>query len=196
MEKLEGSTLVRPHTGRARDYLSLVTIIIILFIFCSNVKEKSFRFYSRGKITVKGLGERLTYFVEPPNANADMALLGKGEKSLLRKPSSSDDAVSFTEFSSIVKLPPISGPNSPEHLNSSPFVEDDKNRSGDPTEVKMVKPHLPITKEKEEASKNTTTKPSSSRSHIHSSGSITISPQNCGVQVADDIIIFTVCLFN
>ena len=44
-------------------------IIIILSLFHSELKGSPYIFYSRGYINIKGLGDRQTYFVEPPSSN-------------------------------------------------------------------------------------------------------------------------------
>lgn len=46
----------------------MITIIII-FLFRSELKGSPYIFYSRGYIHIKGLGDRQTYFVEPPSSN-------------------------------------------------------------------------------------------------------------------------------
>ena len=40
-----------------------------LFLFHSELKGSPYVFYSRGHINIKGLGDRQTYFVEPPSSN-------------------------------------------------------------------------------------------------------------------------------
>ena len=42
---------------------------MIFFLFYSELKGSPYIFYSRGYINIKGLGDRQTYFVEPPSSN-------------------------------------------------------------------------------------------------------------------------------
>ncbi len=46
-----------------------MTIICYPFLFYSELKGSPYIFYSRGYINIKGLGDRQTYFVEPPSSN-------------------------------------------------------------------------------------------------------------------------------
>ena len=43
--------------------------MILSFFFYSELKGSPYIFYSRGYINIKGLGDRQTYFVEPPSSN-------------------------------------------------------------------------------------------------------------------------------
>ena len=67
------------NTIRIRKYnntlFSVLHDVNELFLsFSSLMKGSPYVFYSRGKITIKGLGQRQTYFVEPPSSTVNSHL--------------------------------------------------------------------------------------------------------------------------
>ena len=110
------------------------TAIHMAHILCSHLEGNPlFKFESRGKIMIKGLGERQTFFVE----------LAEKDEATRPKKASIRIASEDTKLSEInlVKMPALT-----RNKKLSPFSEEEKKGSGlhSPVVVDMVKPQAPL----------------------------------------------------
>lgn len=95
-------------------------------VLCSHLEgNPKFQFKSRGKIFIKGLGDRQTYFVELADHGSDAVLPESGEPGGCQ----------------LIKVPALTRQHNP-----STFPEERKGGSGlhRPTVVDMVKPQAPL----------------------------------------------------
>ena len=132
-------TSVTRHTSKSlTKQLPAVRVPLLNF---SELRGKAYIFYGRGNITVKGLGKRYTYFVEPADGRklSSAERLSSGpiaEKLSIASTDPNADSVSFVDFNqcNLIKVPPLT-----RQQHSSPFIEqqEDERDSG------LVVPEMP-----------------------------------------------------